>query len=96
VPVSAAVLAELLRGGPRDAQVNAVLNQGALEIVDVGRGIARIAGGLLGASGLASSTAIDAFVAATPVRAGGVIATSDPSDLRRLASSHRNVKVVPL
>jgi hypothetical protein len=60
-----------------------------LEVIDVGRRIARTAGHLLGTSGLDSEAAIDAFVAATTIAlGGGVIAAGDPTNLRRLSSGH--------
>ena len=85
--MSAITLTELLRGGPRDAAVHRVLSR--INVVPVTAVIARRAGELLGATGLAGHRcAIDAVVAATafdqerPV----VMLTSDPDDMTRLAA----------
>jgi len=64
VAVSAVTLAEVLRGGPRDAAVHRVLAR--IAVVPVTATIARRAGELLGITGLSGHRcAIDAVVAAT-------------------------------
>ena len=85
VIVSAVTLTEVLRGGPRDAPVHRVLSRVIVQPVSPALG--RLAGELLGATGLSGRRcAIDAVVAATaldlprPV----VLLTSDPGDLARL------------
>lgn len=94
IVTSTAVLAELLHGRPRDAAVDAAMRREAVELRDVDRRVARAAGRLLGAAGLDSQHAVDAFVAATAVtRGGGVILTGDPDDLRRLAAPVPNIRV---
>jgi hypothetical protein len=41
--------------------------------------------------------AIDALVVATAIRfGGGIVATHDPDDLRRLAARHPNVSILEL
>lgn len=47
--------------------------------------LAKAAGGLLGASG--SRDAVDAIVVAMTLRLRGVVVTSDPGDLHKLADS---------
>jgi predicted nucleic acid-binding protein len=64
VAVSAVTLAEVSRGGPRDAAVHRVLAR--IAVVPVTATIARRAGELLGITGLSGHRcAIDAVVAAT-------------------------------
>lgn len=94
VVTSAATLAEVLRGTPRDAAVHRVLKK--IEIVPLTRELGRSAGALLGASGLPPTSTIDAMVAATaldqtrPV----VILTSDPRDLSALVEREPGIGVV--
>lgn len=85
VVVSAITLAEVLRGGSRDAGVHRVLSR--VTTLPVTPELARRAGELLGATGLSGHRcAIDSVVAVTamdmvrPV----VVLTSDPDDLSRL------------
>jgi predicted nucleic acid-binding protein len=83
--VSAVTLAELLRGGPRDAPVHRVLSR--ITVVPVSAGTGRHAGELLGIAGLPGHRcAIDAVVAATALERERpvVLLTSDPDDLGRL------------
>jgi predicted nucleic acid-binding protein len=85
VVVSAIILTEVLRGGPRDAAVHRVLSR--ITVVPVSPQIARRAGELLGAAGLSGHRcAIDAVVAATALELERpvVLLTSDPDDLSRL------------
>lgn len=92
--VSTAILAELLRGGRRDAAINAALSREAFDLRDVDRRLAGSAGHLLGAANMDSRHAIDAFVAATAATAGGgVIVTCDPDDLARLVEPLPNIHV---
>jgi len=84
--VSAITLAEVLRGGSRDAVIHRVLSR--ITVTEVSAEIGRHAGELLGATGLSGHRcAIDAVVAATALRAVRpvVLLTSDPDDLSRLA-----------
>lgn len=92
VVVSAATLAEVLRGDPRDASVHRVL--GRVTKLPVSPELGQRAGELLGSTGLAEAT-VDALVAATALDQLGpvLILTSDPEDLRILTASRRDVSV---
>lgn len=91
VHVSAVTLAEVLRGGQRDARVHALLK--GCQLAPVSREIGRAAGELLGRAG--RSDTVDAVVAVTaatlpaPVR----ILTSDPGDLGALTGEFPAVTV---
>jgi predicted nucleic acid-binding protein len=89
VEVPVAVVAETVRGGPRDAPVNRVLK--AVSAVPEAREVhGRIAGELLGAA--RSSATIDALVVAHAVAAGEAhVLTADRQDFARLAARHRRV-----
>lgn len=85
VVVSAITLAEVLRGGSRDASVHRVLSR--IVTWPVGPDLGRAAGELLGACGLSGHRcAIDSVVAATALAMARpvVLLTSDPDDLSRL------------
>lgn len=92
VVVSAITLAEVLRGGRRDAAVHRILNR--VSHVPVTTELARAAGVLLGSAKLADAT-VDAAVAATALAEAGpvVILTSDPDDLGLLTRGHSTVTV---
>lgn len=97
VRVPAAVLAEVCRGGARDAPVDHVLNARGIVVAPLTAAIGRRAGALLGRAKLSSAHAVDAFVAATAAELGpSIIATHDPGDLRKLAAGVRDVRIVPL
>lgn len=88
VVVSAATVAEVVRGTPRDATVHRVLN--TAEVLDVDGTVAQAAGALLGAAGMDAT--MDALVVATAVHAGDrvgavrrVVLTSDEADIAALA-----------
>lgn len=94
IRVPAPVLAEVCRGGARDAAVNRVL-AGGVGVVDLNRMIAQRAGALLHRLGLDSRYAVDAFVVATAAVLGpAVIATHDPDDLKRLAARESGVTIL--
>jgi len=79
VPV--VVMAETLRGGPRDAPVNRVLKATGTAPTDATTG--RRAGTLLGRTG--GRNTADALVAAEALTiAGSVVLTSNPDDLGAL------------
>ena len=85
VVTAASALAEVLRGGSRDAKLHWVLNR--ITVVPVDGAVGRAAGKLLGRSGLSGHRCtIDALLAAValgqprPV----VLLTSDPDDMARL------------
>jgi predicted nucleic acid-binding protein len=93
----AAVLAEVVRGRPRDAGVFAGLRRERVQVhpVDTRTGVR--AGQLLGSVGADSRQAVDAFLVATGDLFGGaVVATVDPDDLRPLAAYAHHVEVVDL
>jgi len=84
VMTAASTIAEVLRGGPRDASLHRVLNQ--VRVVPIDKELGRAAGELLGRAGLSGHHTIDALLAAValgqprPV----VLLTSDPDDMARL------------
>lgn len=89
VPV--VVLAETLRGGPRDAPVNRVLK--AVGTVATEPSVGRVAGGLLGRTG--SGRTADALVAAEAVvTPESAVLTGDPKDLSELLAEHPAVSVL--
>ncbi|GAC1606071.1 MAG: hypothetical protein NVS3B21_35770 [Acidimicrobiales bacterium] len=92
VVVSAITLAEVLRGGRRDAAIHRILNR--VSHVAVSAELARAAGILLGAANLGDAT-VDAVVSATALAESGpvLILTSDPDDLGRLTRGHPSVAV---
>ncbi len=89
VEVPVVVVAETVRGGPRDAPVNRVLK--AVDAVPAAtEAIGRLAGGLLGRA--SSSATADALVVAQAVAAGGAhVLTGDADDLEPLAEPHPEV-----
>jgi predicted nucleic acid-binding protein len=94
VRVPAPVLAEVCRGGSRDAAVERVLGGRGIVVVDLTSSMARRAGALLAAADLDSAHAVDAFVVATALTlGGGTIATHDPGDIRKLASREPSIRV---
>jgi predicted nucleic acid-binding protein len=85
IVTAASTIAEVIRGGPRDAKLHRVLNR--ITVVPVDKALGRAAGELLGRAGLAGHRCtIDALLAAValgqprPV----VLLTSDPDDMARL------------
>jgi predicted nucleic acid-binding protein len=96
IRIPAPVIAEVHRGGRRDAAVNRVLGKHN-GVVPMDAAIARTAGALLGRDGLDSCHAVDAFVIATAIELGvAVVCTGDPDDLDSLAREHENVVVLGL
>jgi hypothetical protein len=94
VVTSAAILAEALRGNPRDACVYRVL--GGVVVHPVTQAIGEKAGKLIGAAQLGSGQAVDAILVATALSESGsiVIATSDLGDLLALVGDESRVSVV--
>lgn len=87
------VLAETLRGGPRDAAVNRVVK--AVGVAPTSPSIGRKAGHRLGRTG--GRNVADALVAAEATEvAGSVLLTSDPDDLNLLLADHADVRVVSI
>jgi predicted nucleic acid-binding protein len=97
VRVPAPVLAEVCRGSRFDAAVERLLNDRGIGVCALTQWIAQRAGGLLAKAKLSSAHAVDAFVVATALDFDtAVIATGDPGDIRRLSSTHRQVKIFAL
>jgi len=83
----AAVLAEVVRGQPRDAEVFAGLHRERVIVHPVDTRVGVRGGQLLGATRAGSEHAVDAFIVAVADLAGGaVIATVDTRDLERFAA----------
>ncbi len=94
VAVVAAVLAEVVRGHPRDAALFAGMRRSRVEVRDVDARVGVRAGQLLGRVRAGSELAVDAFVVAVADLAGGaVVATGDPDDLERLAGHATRVTI---
>lgn len=94
VEVPVVVVAETVRGGPRDAPVNRVLKAVGL-VPEANEAHGRTAGKLLAEA--RSTATIDALVVAHAVESGGAqVLTGDREDLARLAASHPEVRVHPL
>lgn len=93
VITSAAILAEALRGGARDAGIHRVL--GGVAVEPVTREIGECAGKLIGSAGLTTDQAVDAMVAATALAQAGpvLIVTSDVPHLSALVTDHDRVAV---
>ena len=92
IRIPVAVLAETLRGGPRDAAVHRVRN--AVDVFPTEESTARLAGTLLGRT--SGTNVVDALVAAEAVIVSADILTSDAADLRALLGGHRRVAVISL
>lgn len=89
VVVPSPVLTQVWRNGARQARVAQVLRGCVVDPVD--EQLARAAGVLLGESG--TRDAVDAIVVALAPRLGGVVVTTEPGDLRKLAD---RLVVIPL
>jgi predicted nucleic acid-binding protein len=97
VATVAAVLAEVVRGRAADAAVFGLLRRDRIEVHAVDMRVGVRAGQLLGRAGARSDLAVDAFlVAAADLAGGAVIATTDITDLKRLASHSTSVLVVDI
>jgi predicted nucleic acid-binding protein len=96
VRIPAPVLVEIYRGRKDDAAIDHTIKRVG-RVVPAGHSIAKLAGGLLAKYRLGSEHAIDAIVVATAIRlGGGLIATHDPKDMKRLAQAYPNVKVLAI
>lgn len=94
IEIPVVVVAETLRGGPRDAPVHRVL-KAVGSIPEMREAHGRTAGRLLGTARSAST--VDALVVAHAVESGGAhILTGDRDDLERLAAPHPEVWIQPV
>lgn len=92
VATVAAVLAEVVRGHPRDAGVFAGLRRERVRVHPVDTRVGVRAGQLLGSTGSGSERAVDSFVVAVgDLEGGAVVATFDSSDIGLLAGYASNV-----
>lgn len=90
----AAVLAEVVRGHPRDAGVFAGLRRERVEVHPVDTRVGIRAGQLLGSARAGSAQAVDSFlIAVADLLGGAVVATVDTSDLADLAAHASNVLI---
>lgn len=98
VVVPAVILAELYRGRRHGHLVDACLSrETGIGVRVTDRGLARLVGGVLVAAGAGSEHLADAHVVAVAVElGGGLVLTTDPGDLGRLAAAYRNVTVIGL
>lgn len=92
VRIPVAVLAETLRGGPRDAPVLRVRH--AVDVSPTDERTGWLAGALLGRTG--GDNTVDALVAAEAVLTGADVLTSDAGDLRELLLDYPGTSVVAL
>jgi predicted nucleic acid-binding protein len=100
VQVAAVTCAEVARGRDRTRALEARLarrgdGEGPIEVVPTGFALARHVGAILHAAGAGSEDLADAHpIALGVVAGGGVIATSDPEDLSRLADTVPAIRLV--
>jgi predicted nucleic acid-binding protein len=91
VVTAASTLAEVLRGGPKDAPVHQALRH--VNIASIGKDLGRKAGELLGAAGMSGHRdTVDSLLAAVALaqQRPVVLLTSDPADMARLTEEpHR-------
>ena len=92
VRIPVAVLAETLRGGPRDAPLHRVRN--AVDVFPTAEATARLDGELLGRTG--GTNTVDALVAAEALATGADVLTSDADDLRALLRDQQRVTLIAL
>ena len=94
VRVPAPVLAEVYRGGRFDAPIDRILNGRGIHVLPLTDGLAKAAGHLLARAKLGSAHAVDAFVVASALSFDtALIATGDPTDLKRLAGGAASIRV---
>jgi len=93
IVTAASTLAEVLRGGPRDAELHRVLKD--VEVIEIDRQYGRAAGELLGKTGLSGHRcALDALLAVIAIAQPRpvVLLTSDPRDLAKLTEEPERAK----
>lgn len=96
VMVPAVVLAELYRGRQHNRALDSFLarEDGAIDIRQTDRPLARYVGAVLAAAGAGSELMADAHVIAIAVEmGGGVVLTADPGDMERLAAAYPDIVV---
>jgi predicted nucleic acid-binding protein len=94
VRIPAPVLAEVCRGPRFDSAVEHLVASRGIGVSELTRPIAQRAGHLLAKAKLSSAHAVDAFVVSTALEFdAAVIATADPSDIRRLAARFPRLRV---
>ena len=98
VVVPAVILAELYRGPHQNQLLDACLSrETGIRVRDTDRLLAKLVGGVLAAAKAGSEHLADAHVIATAVDlGGGIVLTTDPDDLGRLAAAFRDVTVIEL
>ena len=90
VRIPTVVLAETLRGGPRDAPIHRV--RAAVDVFPQTEAVARVAGALLGR--IRGKNTVDALVAAEAIASGADLLTGDASDMIALLANHPTVSVL--
>jgi len=93
IVTAASTLAEVLRGGQRDAEVHRILKD--VEVIGIDGQCGRAAGELLGKTGLSGHRcALDALLAVVAMaqRRPVVVLTSDPRDLAKLTEEPERPK----
>jgi predicted nucleic acid-binding protein len=95
VVVTCVTLAELYRGRNRSQLIDAMLSrETGVSLRDTDRSFARLVGGVLVAAGAGSELLADAHAVAAAVETGGgVVLTSDTTDLERLAAPYPNIQI---
>ena len=100
VVIATVTLAELYRGASHRAELDAFLSReerDGLTLRDTDRHFARLVGSVLAEAGVGSEHLADAHAVAAAVEVGGgVVLTSDPNDLSRLAAPYGTIVIVPL
>ncbi len=97
VIVPAVVCAEVCRGVARTRRVEVALSRvrPPFSVVDTDFALARQVGAVLHGAGADSRDMVDAhIVAVCALHDGGVVVTSDPDDIERLAQSVPGVRIV--
>ncbi len=103
VLVPAVVCAEVCRGAPRTRRIEAAVarhrpNRGqrpSVSVVDTDFGVARQVGAILHGAGASSADLADAHVVAVCARrGGGLVITSDPDDIARLAAAVPSARIM--
>lgn len=103
VLVPAVVCAEVCRGAARTRRVEAAVarhrptrgQRPPVTLVDTDFGLARQVGAVLHGAGATSADVVDAHVVAVCARhGGGLVVTSDPDDIARLAAAVPSARIV--